>query len=386
MSEKLIIKNFGPIKDVELDLKKVNVLIGDQSTGKSTIAKVLYILKNLSHSQGGNSQLFKSGVKVEGDDLANYKRDNFYEAFIESINGYDLQNYWNADSYIFFKNDACEITIEKFEVNFEDKSGSESVNTNLNYYIPAFREAYILLRNNYPAIITAKAKLPTALNIFGQDFNNFKNDLQYFDFNNVINVGYEYRNGNDIIKLVDGKEISFEESSSAVNSVVPMLVVFVGIVNQMSGVNQKRIYHYRNQPLISIEEPELNCFPATQKKLIDFFIEKIKKPDYENSFDYYCSLLLTTHSPYILTSLNNLMYAYTVGQKEPDEAAKIIDKKYWINPEDVSAYMLLPNGTCENIIEADEKTAMIDADRIDEISGVLNKQFDELLNLEFVPK
>lgn len=38
---RLIIKNIGPIKDVDIKLNKVNVFIGQQSSGKSTIAKII---------------------------------------------------------------------------------------------------------------------------------------------------------------------------------------------------------------------------------------------------------------------------------------------------------------------------------------------------------
>ena len=37
----IIIKNIGPIKDIELDLNKINVFMGPQSSGKSTIAKII---------------------------------------------------------------------------------------------------------------------------------------------------------------------------------------------------------------------------------------------------------------------------------------------------------------------------------------------------------
>ena len=47
----IIIKNIGPIKEVELDLNKINVFMGPQSSGKSTIAKIisfcLWIEKNV---------------------------------------------------------------------------------------------------------------------------------------------------------------------------------------------------------------------------------------------------------------------------------------------------------------------------------------------------
>lgn len=37
---RLIIKNIGPIKHVDIELNKINVIIGEQSSGKSTIAKL----------------------------------------------------------------------------------------------------------------------------------------------------------------------------------------------------------------------------------------------------------------------------------------------------------------------------------------------------------
>ena len=42
MKKKLIIDNIGPIKHVELDLKRVNVIIGPQSAGKSCILKIAF--------------------------------------------------------------------------------------------------------------------------------------------------------------------------------------------------------------------------------------------------------------------------------------------------------------------------------------------------------
>ena len=44
---KLIIRNFGPVLDAELELKAVNLLVGEQSIGKSTIAKLISHRYNL---------------------------------------------------------------------------------------------------------------------------------------------------------------------------------------------------------------------------------------------------------------------------------------------------------------------------------------------------
>ncbi|MFM2376713.1 MAG: hypothetical protein RLZZ165_1810, partial [Bacteroidota bacterium] len=43
-----MVKNFGPIKEIDIEVKDVNVLIGTTGSGKSTIAKLLVIFRSLS--------------------------------------------------------------------------------------------------------------------------------------------------------------------------------------------------------------------------------------------------------------------------------------------------------------------------------------------------
>ena len=45
--QKIIINNFGAIKYAEIEVKKILVLIGEQASGKSTIAKLIYFFKSL---------------------------------------------------------------------------------------------------------------------------------------------------------------------------------------------------------------------------------------------------------------------------------------------------------------------------------------------------
>ncbi|MFM7438085.1 MAG: hypothetical protein ACKO2V_05700, partial [Snowella sp.] len=46
MVEKLIIKDFAGIKEIEIEIKKINILIGPQASGKSICAKLLFYFKN----------------------------------------------------------------------------------------------------------------------------------------------------------------------------------------------------------------------------------------------------------------------------------------------------------------------------------------------------
>ncbi len=46
MSEKLIVRGFAGIKDLEIDVKQINILIGPQASGKSVRAKLLFFFKS----------------------------------------------------------------------------------------------------------------------------------------------------------------------------------------------------------------------------------------------------------------------------------------------------------------------------------------------------
>lgn len=45
--QKIIIRNNGPVKDFTMEIEKFNLLIGEQATGKSTIAKSVYYFKTM---------------------------------------------------------------------------------------------------------------------------------------------------------------------------------------------------------------------------------------------------------------------------------------------------------------------------------------------------
>lgn len=45
MNERLIVKSFGPVKDLDIIFKKVTLFIGDQGTGKSCVAKLFSTFK-----------------------------------------------------------------------------------------------------------------------------------------------------------------------------------------------------------------------------------------------------------------------------------------------------------------------------------------------------
>ena len=84
-----------------------------------------------------------------------------------------------------------------------------------------------------------------------------------------------------------------------------------------------------------IEEPEAHLHPMAQKHLMHIIALM------RNHID--SQIVLTTHSPYLLAVLKNLLTAGHLSEKEPEAAAEIAARTpelCWLNPEDVEVYHL----------------------------------------------
>ena len=89
--------------------------------------------------------------------------------------------------------------------------------------------------------------------------------------------------------------------------------------------------------------------------------------------------VITTHSPYILTAMNNLILAHDVSTKlGQDKLPATVDPDCMIKYEDVRAYTI-DNGKLVNI--KDDELRLIGVNVIDSVSDDFASEFDELLSL-----
>ncbi|MBC7527319.1 MAG: hypothetical protein H7308_07185, partial [Chthonomonadaceae bacterium] len=96
--------------------------------------------------------------------------------------------------------------------------------------------------------------------------------------------------------------------------------------------------------------------------------------------------VITTHSPYILSALNNLIYGAKLIEEDAsrkDAVREILGETDLVSPKDVRAYHF-ENGSATRI--QDEETGLITADAIDEVSQRLGMEFESLLSVEFAEK
>jgi predicted ATP-binding protein involved in virulence len=130
-----------------------------------------------------------------------------------------------------------------------------------------------------------------------------------------------------------------------------------------------------------IEEPEAHLFPVAQKQLIELLSLMVNHNE-DNQ------LIITTHSPYILTVFNNLLFANRVVEKNPSvesEVAEIIPKDSWLKANDFSAYSLGNQSVsettnyCESIFNSEKGT--IQQNYLDTVSEILGGDFQTLYSI-----
>ena len=114
---------------------------------------------------------------------------------------------------------------------------------------------------------------------------------------------------------------------------------------------------------IHIEEPELSLYPESQRRLINFIV---KKCFVENQNDYNMTVMLATHSPYIINHLNLLIMAGKKGIWE-DGASLLL--------ENVDVFEII-DGYLNNLKQPDKY--LIDSSPLSEpISNIYDK-YNEL--------
>lgn len=387
---RVIIKNIGPISNVELNLNKVNIIMGPQSSGKSTIAKII------SYCQWVEKRFVLDGEY----------REDFTKRFKEFHRIGD--SYFNKDSFIEYVGEAVSISYKGFSTKptiTRIKKEANFLNSK-NIYIPAERNFVSVI----PNLGKYKGSDDNIMN-FLYDWYEVKKKYPKQKKLSLLNldVSYFHIPESDSDKLIlnkNKKELNLDNASSGLQSLTPMLLLIDFLTNGLynekttESVDEKNemknifIKHFsqliekedRKKELLKqikdkrkvtlikdeidkisqliaarrqyhfsqfiIEEPEQNLFPKTQRDLIYYIIKLINNPERNHK------VLITTHSPYILYALNNCMLGFLVKDDMPEvEKETLKSNLSWINPDLVSVWEIEENkGTLVNIKNEDTKT------------------------------
>ena len=404
---KIKIENFGPIKEgIQkngdwIDIKKVTVFIGNQGSGKSSVAKLISTLTWIEKAL------------VRGD--FQEKELTIYNRFKKHCAYQNIGNYFKDDTFIEYQGKAYSIT-------YKDGNTFVKKNSENGYAFPKIM--YVPAERNFVSSVDKPAslkKLPNTLYTFLDEFEDAKQDLKGNLDLPIGNARFEYSKQNKISYIVgDDFKIRLSESSSGFQSFVPLFLVTRHLadsinkehdasIKQISIEEEKRIRkeiesilsnpnltedikntalevlssRFKYACFINIvEEPEQNLYPSSQRGTLNSLV-KFANMDEGNK------LIMTTHSPYIINYLTLAVKAYKVSVKlEPSnnkvelrtQLNELVPLTSTINPDDLVIYELDDKG---NIKMLDNyKGIPSDENELNEKLVEANDLFVNLISLE----
>ena len=390
--KKLMIHNFGPIKEVEIELKRVNLILGPQSSGKSTVLKVAcfcdWMERQITLTQ----------------EPERYCQPDF---FVKNLIGFHkLEGFMHPDTFIRYENEAISFEYDaktnKCQYTWAKKAKRWAYKRTKIAYIPAERNLVAAIPNWYQVSMSN---------------NNILDFMKEWEFarkcfakkEKILGLPFSYRynpsNKADSIVMQNGDELDLTNASSGLQALTPLYIMICYLTNDFykethanvedailkdniekivaqecadkSLEKQMEIVDGMLTPYrtdLFIEEPEAHIFPSTQKEFVYSLISMLN-----GRKKHFC--FIATHSPYIMTAMNNLIQAAETMAESREKAAEVekrFSKRQALPYDDVAAFAM-KDGEIETIMDADYR--LISAEALDSASQEISDDFNFLLSL-----
>jgi predicted ATPase len=304
------------------DINPFTVFIGESGSGKSTIMKVIvlfrwiYKMVNI-RSYLKHAKITESPFKF---DFKEYMKNGGFEPEGGAYLHPDTEIiYRRKNNEISYKGSLATIIIPENELSLEKMSFIADK------------------RNIVPDILANKVKADSFF--INETYNDFKIAYPLIKELSMDYLGVKYTRKkvgavtkHYIENINDSKKyppIKLENASSGIQTVTPLSVIVEYFAKHynFSKFGDKIIfkYLYESDDLkrfnaglnigeilnknihIHIEEPELSLYPESQRSLINFIVNRCFV---ETHKDYSMTVMLATHSPYIINHLNLLIKAF----------------------------------------------------------------------------
>ena len=370
MKESIIIKNFGPLKEVEIDdIKPLTVLIGKSAGGKSIIMKVIvlmrYIYKMVNiRSYLKNAKITRSPFKLRFNSLLHD----------------GLKGMITAQTEIYY---TVEINGNKYTLKYTNRGLQSDINIPDKDLI-FFKEAYVSGMRSLIPIWASKAVSVKGENLgffFHETFNDFNDATDVIKEQKLeyLNLKMKVRKSGNRPKLFtieslqnDAVPIELRYASSGIQTSAPLVAIVHYFAQEFSfkdafqrsvlnylykqdlltkftlGINRNKLGKYVH---IHIEEVELSLAPEDQRAFMSNLVEEVF---HKNKKDRKLGLMVSTHSPYIVNHLNVLLRAgyFEKARENYPFLEKDDIAVYRVNEGKIISLMATDNDTGEYVINA----------------------------------
>ncbi len=348
MLQKVSIQNFKSLKDVTLELQKVNLLIGPNNSGKSNFLKALEFLKLLSLNEPTTNYFqtitkrndffcksktskmsfgctlteeeeeYNMLISIEDGKYETYNVDRYGYETLLGIHHSDVNKhaFWSEDKVI--NNPPRLITMDGFPIQYFFKGFFN----NLSIYKPdpnKLQKPFPILPNQ--SIVNSDASnLVAFLDILqGRYRDNFvaiENDLNKCipEFSRIELDPVEIKKDDDLFKIYGDKTFKRLGLFDNVNKITYWAdelsegtLYFLALLC---------IVHQPNPPkLLLLEEPEKGIHPRRIKEVIDFIFQLTEDKDIQ--------VIMTTHSERVLDEFEDIPEAIFIFDKDEEGATQV---------------------------------------------------------------
>lgn len=403
---KLKVKHVGPIKEgltgeeAFIKFEGVTLFIGDQGSGKSTIAKLYSTLSWIEKA---------------------LMREDFSIGMFNSRNGFKNQlKYQGIDGYLS-EHSVIEYIGEAYQLSYDAHNNKlqATLQDTSSYGYPKIM--YVPAERNFVSAIDKPGDitfLPAPLFTFLEEYSAAKKDIKEPIDLPINNIKFDYNWRSEASYIVGADyEINLLRASSGFQSATPLYLVTRYLSNsidqektlgqqrlsltqkeQLNKIIQQETNAWRQQWGVTklddqlqysnfvniVEEPEQNLYPNSQRQVL-FALLGFKNKRVEDR------LVLTTHSLYLLGYLGLCIKAFVLqgkleklpeGQKEEalQELHRIVPINATMDPRQLSMYQLDLDGSIQNI--QSPRGLPVDDNDLNEAMMEANDLFTDLLEIQ----
>lgn len=380
MREYLTIRNFGPLAACDgVELKQVMVLVGESASGKSTFMKVAALMRYLYKKANLRSYLKHSGItrKTSGIRL---------DSMLDRMG---LRSMLRPDTLIVYRVEHGEtnymVVIEGGKLQPLPRIAEGHLQLNKVSYVSEHRNVIPTWAEKSPQ--RAGAALGFYFHETNDDFAQASKQDKHVDLGYLgmtLHVTHPKGRPAQYTVAQDGTdaEVKLHEASSGIQLSAPIKVIVEHLANEFSFEDafkdailedlfeNKELTKFRpvaevdglhRRVDVHVEEPELSLFPDAQCRLTEELVRTALHP----ADDRHVSMMIATHSPYILNFFNILLNQTAAGRVR-------------LEPGQVGLYRMY-GGMIQNRLVCDEHGRWLaDTDDLTETMAFIYEEFKEL--------
>jgi len=404
--EMLHIGNFLCLHNLDYEVKQFNIITGDMAAGKSLLIKALEFFSSIFNGLLAASYAdFIENLEIDSlrkklakdfDRRFRLERDVLFD--IKYSCSYENEKFEiilfrdEAGKEISFKSEYLEKELNEWKDYIKDKNHNDFSNIRAELYdrfSKKFNDLYPLATTFIPA---SRAALAVGTSKFWDyyimEYNDFIGYIKklpksdYIDkIHEILKATIEINGEISLFNKNGAGKVNIARASSGQQEIFYILL----LLDRLDYIHNDNYYFKLHS--VYIEEPEAHLFPFEQKQVMELIVQLFNNINDLESELLPIKIFITTHSPYVLNVVNNMLLKGNMINNFPSDKDNIINDEELkkipaLMPEKVSAKFVREDGSLEDILEEYDGDHVISSDRINNISKDIMDEYNFLNNFK----